>query len=67
MDIIKFKTGDCLKMKKNHPCGNDIFKVLKTGSDIKLQCVNCGRTVLTPREKTEKYIKKVIPSDEEQY
>ncbi|MBR6513769.1 MAG: DUF951 domain-containing protein [Clostridia bacterium] len=59
MDIIKFNVGDILTMKKNHPCGADTLKVLRTGSDIRVQCTLCGRDMTIPREKLEKNIKAV--------
>ena len=60
MPIISFKVNDKLLLKKKHPCSSDTFKVLKTGSDIKIICEGCGRDLMLPREKLEKMIKKVI-------
>ena len=61
MDIIRFAEGDILKLKKNHPCGRDSFdfKVLRTGSDIKICCTKCGREVTVPRVRLEKSIRAV--------
>ncbi len=61
--IIHFKVNDILKMKKKHPCSSDTFKVLKCGTDIKLQCTNCKRELIIPREKLEKAIKYVITEE----
>ncbi len=52
--------GDVLKMKKNHPCGNALFDVLRVGMDFKIRCTKCGREVMVPRTKVEKNIKEVI-------
>lgn len=57
MDIM---VGDVLKMKKNHPCGNALFDVLRVGMDFKIRCTKCGREVMVPRTKVEKNIKEVI-------
>ena len=57
MDI---RVGDELVMKKNHPCGNNNFKVIRSGMDFKLECMGCGHVVMVPRVKAEKNIKKVI-------
>ncbi len=62
MDI---QVGDKLKMKKNHPCGNDIFTVTRIGMDFKLRCDGCGHEVMVPRSKAEKAIKKIIKADGE--
>lgn len=54
------KVGDVLEMKKNHPCGAKAFRVLRVGSDIKLTCIGCNRTMTLERVKVEKMIKKII-------
>lgn len=64
MQIIKFEEGDLLEMKKSHPCGAKEMLVKRTGSDIRVVCIGCGRDVTVPRVKLEKNIKKVIPKDE---
>ena len=61
MDV---RVGDTLVMKKNHPCGENRFEVLRSGMDFKLRCVGCGRQVMVARSKCEKNIKKIIRQDE---
>ena len=61
MDI---QVGDILVMKKNHPCGSNIFKVIRSGMDFKLECSGCGHVVMLPRSKAEKNIKKVMREGE---
>lgn len=63
ISIPKFSVGDTLEMKKPHPCGTKIFRVLRTGSDVRIQCNGCGRDVTVERVKLEKSIKKIIPSE----
>jgi len=60
MDIIRINENDILEMKKKHPCGSFLFRVARTGSDIRIICEGCGRDVTLPREKLEKSIKRVI-------
>ncbi|MBQ8210644.1 MAG: DUF951 domain-containing protein [Clostridia bacterium] len=62
MDI---KVGDILEMKKQHPCGNKQFKVLRIGMDFKIRCVGCSHEVMLPRTKLEKNIKNIIRNSEE--
>lgn len=57
MDV---RVGDKLLMKKNHPCGENIFDVLRVGMDFRVRCVGCGREVMVPRSKIEKNIKKIM-------
>lgn len=60
MDIIKLAVGDTVKLKKQHPCGNDIFKLLRVGSDVRIKCTQCGRDLEIDRVKLEKAIKKIL-------
>ena len=57
MDI---RVGDTLVMKKEHPCGDKRWLVLRIGADFRLRCIGCGREVMTPRFKAEKNIRQVI-------
>ncbi len=61
MNIIKFDAGSIIEMKKKHPCGGNRFEVLRTGSDIRVKCMVCGRDMIIPRIKLEKNIKAVLP------
>lgn len=45
MKIVSVKIGDLVKLKKNHPCGENKFKVFKVGMDIGLECQGCGRKI----------------------
>jgi len=47
-------------MKKKHPCGGDVFTVLRIGSDLRIICDECKRDLTLPRESVEKMIKKVV-------
>ena len=62
MDV---RVGDKIQMKKNHPCGCNIFDVLRIGADFRIRCSQCGREVMLERVKVEKNIKKIIREDEE--
>ena len=56
--------GDVLEMKKQHPCGSKLFKVLRVGADIKISCLECSRTLTLDRLKIEKMIKKIHQGNE---
>lgn len=62
MDV---KVGDILVMKKQHPCGETQFDVLRVGMDFKIRCRKCTREVMLPRKKVEKNIKKIIRNEGE--
>ena len=65
MKIVRFSVGDTLIMRKPHPCGDNRFKVARTGSDVRVICLKCSRDVTVERLKLEKNIKTVIPADAE--
>ena len=52
-------------MKKPHPCGSDLFEVVRVGSDVRMICKGCGRDLTLPREKVEKSAKKIIQNNED--
>ena len=54
--------GDLVKMRKAHPCGNDLWRVTYVGADIKMRCEKCERSVMLERPVFEKRVKKVIES-----
>ena len=57
MDV---RVGDVLAMKKQHPCGENRWQVLRIGADFKLRCLGCGREVMGARQKFEKQIKSIV-------
>jgi Uncharacterized protein conserved in bacteria len=57
MDV---QVGDILQMKKEHPCGNKQFLVLRSGMDFKIKCLGCSHEIMVPRHKCEKHIVKII-------
>lgn len=62
MDV---RVGDTLIMKKNHPCGQNRFLVLRSGMDFKLKCAGCGHEVMVPRSKAERNIKRIVREKED--
>ncbi len=64
-EILDIKVNDRIITKKEHPCKNSEFLVLRVGMDFKIRCTKCGREVMVPRAKIEKNIKRVIPQDGE--
>ena len=55
----KYKIGSKVIMKKQHPCGTNMWEITRVGIDIKIKCINCGRIVMMPRIEFNKKIKKV--------
>lgn len=63
MKIIPIRVGDLLELKKPHPCGEKRFKVMRTGSEVRIICIGCGRDMVMDRLKLEKAVKTVTPAD----
>ena len=55
-----YKIGTKVIMKKKHPCGTNLWKITRLGADIKIECINCGRTIMLPRIEFNKKLKKII-------
>ncbi|MGL5647983.1 MAG: DUF951 domain-containing protein [Clostridium sp.] len=62
--IESFDLGDIVEMKKQHPCGEKNFKVIRTGADVKIKCIKCERIIMLPRNKFVKGAKKIIEKAE---
>ena len=59
-NIIRFDVNDKICLKKKHPCGTDVFTVVRGGTDVRIVCDGCGRDLTLTREAVEKMIKRVI-------
>ncbi|WP_110930574.1 DUF951 domain-containing protein [Paenibacillus bouchesdurhonensis] len=60
MERKSFGLGDVVMMKKNHPCGSNEMEIIRMGMDIRIKCVGCKHSVLVPRAKFEKNMRRVI-------
>jgi hypothetical protein len=54
MDI---QVGNIIKLKKQHPCGNFEWEVLRVGADFRLKCMGCGHQIMVLRKSIEKNIR----------
>ena len=53
---MKFSVGDKIRSKKPHACGGREWEILRTGADVKLKCLKCGRVIFLSVPDTEKII-----------
>ena len=63
MEILHFALGDLLEMKKAHPCGARVMRVMRVGSDMRVVCTGCGRDLTLPRVKLEKAVRQILPKE----
>ena len=57
---MNFVVGDVVVMKKNHPCGENKWVILRVGADFKIKCTKCSHIVMISRSKFEKNVKNIV-------
>ena len=60
MPILPLHPEDRIQMKKPHPCGGKIFRIMRVGSEVRVVCETCGRDMTLDRVKLEKAIKQIL-------
>ena len=56
----EYQLGSIVIRKKQHTCGTNQWEITRIGADIKIKCLNCGRTIMLPRIEFNKKLKKVV-------
>lgn len=70
LPVTPIRVGDVVRLKKPHPCGANEWEITRTGMDVGLACVACGRKVRLVRYEFDRrfkaYISRTVesPSDE---
>ena len=59
MENKEYTIGTKVIMKKQHPCGNNLWIITRVGVDIKIKCIACGRSIMIDRVEFDKKLKKV--------
>ncbi|NJP38862.1 DUF951 domain-containing protein [Alkalicoccus luteus] len=55
-----FQLNDIVEMKKQHPCGENRWKIIRMGMDIRIKCTGCNHSIMMPRRDFEKKMKRVL-------
>lgn len=58
-----YSLGDKVITKKKHPCGGDVWTVIRTGADYKIRCDKCGRVVMLSHSEFQRAVKSGGKSD----
>ena len=45
----EYKLGSKVIMKKQHPCGSNLWEITRVGVDIKIKCLACNRSIMMDR------------------
>jgi hypothetical protein len=59
-----YELHDIVEMKKQHPCGENRWEIIRLGADIRIKCLGCGQLVMMPRREFNRKMKKVLESKE---
>ena len=55
-----FSLNDIVEMKKAHPCGENKWKVIRMGMDIRIKCEGCQHSIMMPRKEFVRKLKKIL-------
>ncbi|MDR1644126.1 MAG: DUF951 domain-containing protein [Clostridiales bacterium] len=56
--LLDFEVGQKVELKKQHPCGGTEWEIQRVGMDFRIKCLCCGHSVMVPRARFEKSLKK---------
>ena len=57
---LSLNVGDVVELRKRHPCGGYIWRILRVGVDVGMECLTCGRYVMVPRSRFEARVKRFV-------
>lgn len=60
-----YEVGQIVRMKKNHPCGSDLWEVQRVGMDFRIMCKGCSRSVMISRKIFEQKVKEIVTESAE--
>ncbi len=59
---MQYALGDFVQMKKPHPCGENKWRIIRVGMDVKIKCLKCSHIVMMPHEIFIKRLKRILPN-----
>lgn len=57
---MEFEIGQIIKLKKQHPCGENAWEIIRVGAEFRLRCMGCNHQVMLARRIVEKNFKGFI-------
>jgi hypothetical protein len=54
---------DIVRLRKPHPCGSYLWRVVRLGADIGIRCLKCNHRVLIPRRKFERSVREFVSGE----
>lgn len=56
---MKYRLGDVVTLKKGHPCGENMWEIMRTGAEIRLKCLGCDRQIWMKRLDFDKALRRI--------
>jgi hypothetical protein len=60
----QYQVGQVVRLKKGHPCGSNLWRILRVGMDIRIKCLKCGRSVMLPRIRFERRVTQIMENED---
>ena len=57
---MQYELNTKIITKKPHPCGGNLWTIVRVGADIKIKCETCGRIVMLSPFDLQKRIKTIV-------
>lgn len=61
---VDYQLNDIVRMKKPHACGENLWQIIRLGMDIRIKCQKCGHSVLIPRSRFDRMVRRIIVQSE---
>lgn len=61
---MEYHLNDIVQLKKPHPCGENRWRVIRVGIDVKIRCLGCLHIVMLPHEVFIKRLKRILPDEQ---
>lgn len=55
---VDYQLNDIVQLKKPHACGANQWRIIRLGMDIRVKCEGCEHSVLIPRAKFNRILRK---------
>ncbi|QSO55241.1 DUF951 domain-containing protein [Alicyclobacillus curvatus] len=61
---LTYGLGDIVTLKKPHACGENRWCIIRMGMDIRVKCTKCDHSVLIPRQRFDRILRKILVAAE---
>ncbi|MDI9498047.1 MAG: DUF951 domain-containing protein [Bacillota bacterium] len=61
--LYPYRSGMLVELRKPHPCGSRVWRILRVGADARLQCTGCGRQMTLGRRRLEQATRRILEEE----